>query len=93
MRWLPILFLLLVAAHGSSHQGHHPRISNWHMSNHDGSSPRDFGRSLRQFHPNDVAGEHIRVDRIDRIDMGNGARVGFGFVQGRHIGFKFRIPL
>ena len=98
MRGLPFLFLLLVAAHPSAKQGldRHHHMSAWRMGAHDGSSPRDFGRSL-------AANEHLtaaardRIDvqeprRLNSFDMGNGARLGVGFVGGRHMGFRFKSP-
>jgi hypothetical protein len=60
------------------------------MGSHDGSSLRDFGRSLGHREGAFVPREALReARRFDRLEVGNGARVGFGFVQGRHLGLRF----
>ncbi|MEA3004572.1 MAG: hypothetical protein QOH81_3360 [Sphingomonadales bacterium] len=47
MRSVPILFLLLAAAHGPMGGGRHARLSLWHEPVHEGLARRDFGRNLR----------------------------------------------
>ena len=91
MRWCSVLFLALLAAHGPSghlHHSYHPMLSNWHMGPRDGSSPRDFNRTLGHIRRESIFAEH----RLDRLEIGNGAKVGVGFVSGRHMGFKFKMP-
>ena len=99
MRCAPLLFLvpLLVAAHPPGKHGFsHHRMAVWQMGTHDGSSPRDFGRSLAQAeHLTAAARDRIEVQeprRLNSFDMGNGARLGIGFVGGRHMGFRFKSP-
>jgi hypothetical protein len=102
MRGLPFLFLflfpLLVAAHPAGKGGvnRHQQMSAWHMGSHDGSSPHDFGRSLaRGEHLASAARDRIDVQeprRLNSFDMGNGSRLGVGFVGGRHLGFRFKSP-
>lgn len=101
VRSLPILFLLLVAAHpgphgavpAGAHQGH---PSLWRMGAHDGSSMHDFGRILG--HREHAAGTRDLRDereplRLNSFQVGdNGARLGVGFVSGRHIGFRIKSP-
>lgn len=107
MRYVPLLFLGLVAAHPGPHRGfgdgqfrnhfsrHHSMPSNWHMRVRDGSSPADFGRA---FHRRDNVGTvgtlGIPVDRprLNQVQFSNGARMGIGFVQGRKLGFRLRAP-
>ena len=99
MRWLSIPFLLLVAAHPAPRAGvgqggafHHGRPSTWQMSPHDGSSPRDFGRSLGRrdgaLGPLDIR----EPRRLNSFELGNGARLGVGFVGGRHVGLRLKSP-
>lgn len=99
MRWLPIPFLLLVAAHpappGSGGAGvrvHHGRPSTWRMSAHDGSSPRDFGRSLGRRESTLASLEVREPRRLNSFEFGNGARLGVGFVGGRHVGLRLKSP-
>jgi len=105
MRYVPLLFMGLVAAHPGPHRGfsgadgnfhrfsrHHATPTNWQMRVRDGSSPADFGRGL---HRRDVAGTlGIPVDRprLNQFQFSNGARVGIGFVQGRKLGFRLKAP-
>jgi hypothetical protein len=102
MRGLPLLFLLLVAAHPPGHHGftpgsHHQRMSAWRMGTHDGSSPGDFGRVLAmREHLSVAARDRITVEeprRLNSFSLNNsGARLGLGFVGGRHLGFRLRSP-
>jgi hypothetical protein len=101
MRGLPFLFLFLVAAHPPGHGGfnrmnHHQRVGTWHMGTHDGSSPHDFGRSLTHAeHLTAAARDRIEVQeprRLNSFELGNGARIGMGFVGGRHLGFRLKSP-
>lgn len=102
MRGLPFLFLLLIAAHAPSHHGfspngqHHQRMATWRMGNHDGSSPRDFGRSLTHGERVSVAArdriEVQEVHRLNNFELGGGSRLGVGFVGGRHLGFRLKSP-
>jgi hypothetical protein len=102
MRVLPFLFLLLVAAHAPGHHGadsinHHHRMATWRLATHDGSSPRDFGRMLRSGTGLSVrARDRIEVQeprRLNSFSVGdNGARLGLGFVGGRHLGFRLHSP-
>jgi hypothetical protein len=97
MRGLPFLFLLLMAAHPPGPRGfHHHRVSTWRMGAHDGSAATDFGRTLAH-------GEHITAAARDRLEikeprrlnsfeLGRGARLGVGFVGGRHVGFRLKSP-
>jgi hypothetical protein len=90
MRYRPLVFLALLAAHGPhQHHAHHPMLSNWHFGAHD-ASPRDFNRAASRV---DKAGIEMVVDRrVDRIEMGNGAQLGLGFVSGHNVGVKFKLP-
>jgi hypothetical protein len=99
MRRLPFLFLLLVAAHPPGHGGfhqHHQRMSAWHMGSHDGSSPRDFGRTLApggRITPS--ARDRIEVQEVHRLnsfELGHGSRIGIGFVGGRNLGLRLKSP-
>jgi len=101
MRGLPFLFLLLVAAHPPGHHGfnHHQRMATWRMATHDGSSPRDFGRSLALRNGSGItARDRDRIEvqeprRLNSFSVGDsGARLGLGFVGGRHLGFRLRSP-
>jgi hypothetical protein len=102
MRGLPFLSLLLVAAHPPVHRGfgggnHHQHMATWHMATHDGSSPRDFGRTLAPgFHLTAAARDRIEVQeprRLNSFGLGDaGARVGFGFIGGHHLGFRLKSP-
>lgn len=90
MRYRPLVLLALLAAHGplQHNMRHHPVLANWHMGSHDGS-PRDFGRALAHMDRGRMA---IVDHRLDRVDMGNGAKLGVGFVSGHHVGVKFKLP-
>lgn len=98
MRYAPLLFLILVAAHpgprlgggmGDHFSRHHAMPSSWHMRPRDGSSPSDFGRRFAHVEAAMVAREQARVGHVE---LGNGARVGVGFVGGRHLGFRLKAP-
>jgi hypothetical protein len=102
MRGLPFLFLLLAAAHPPGHRGfagasQHQRVTTWRIGDHDGSSPRDFGRVLAsREHLSPAARDRIEVQEsapLNSFTLGTaGARVGIGFVGGRHLGFRLRSP-
>ena len=64
--------------------------SAWHMRSRDGSSPTDFGRRFAHVEATMAPREQAR---IGHVEIGNGARVGVGFVAGRHLGFRFKAPL
>ncbi|HEX4739360.1 MAG TPA: hypothetical protein VH331_17570 [Allosphingosinicella sp.] len=91
MRYRPVVFLALLAAHGAPHhrQHHHP-MPYGHMGLHDGGSPRDFNRTLNHL---DKTEFHFVQRRFDRIDLGNGAKLGVGFIGGHHMGLKLKLPL
>jgi hypothetical protein len=90
MRYLSVAFLALLAAHGPPHhRSHHAMPSNWHMGTNDGGSPRDFNRTLGHM---DKTEFRIVEHRLDRLDMGNGAKLGVGFIGGRHMGLKLKLP-
>ncbi|HEY0314381.1 MAG TPA: hypothetical protein VGC56_18045 [Allosphingosinicella sp.] len=97
MRGLPFLLLLLAAGHPPGHHGfqHHQRVTTWRMGSHDGSSPRDFGRTLAQReHISAAARDRIEVQeprRLNSFEIGS-TRVGIGFVGGRHVGFRLKSP-
>jgi hypothetical protein len=98
MRFFQLLLLLsLVAAHAPfQHHRFMPRVFQSPRS--DGMSRSDFGRA---FHPYDIGRRGDRVGRYDlqglsrepvrlnQFEVGNGARVGVGFVQGRRLGLRF----
>lgn len=96
MRLASIALLLLVAAHPAPQHGghfHHGTPSTWRMAAHDGSSPRDFGRTLGHrdgpLLPQDVR----EPRRLNSFELGaTGARVGVGFVGGHHVGLRLKSP-
>jgi hypothetical protein len=101
MRGLPFLFLILIAAHPPGHRGfaggHHQRMAMWRMGAHEGSSRHDFGRVLAAHsHLSPAARDRIEVQETPRLNsftLGSaGARLGIGFVGGRHLGFRLRSP-
>ncbi|MBV9932413.1 MAG: hypothetical protein JO013_15920 [Alphaproteobacteria bacterium] len=72
-------------------------MATWRMATHDGSSPRDFGRVLAvREHLSIAARDRIEVQeprRLNSFTLGNsGARLGVGFVGGRHLGLRLRSP-
>jgi hypothetical protein len=89
---MPILLLLLASAPGGHlPPGHAYRgnmVQNWHLRTPDGTSRRDFGRSLGRTEVREMLQRPNRP--LEDFQMGNSARVGFGFVQGRHLGFKLK---
>lgn len=90
MRYLSVAFLVLMAAHGPlHHHSHHPMPVNLRMGSPDGISPRDFNRTLGHV---DKAEFQPVARRLDRLDMGNGANLGVGFIGGRHMGLKLKLP-
>lgn len=114
MRYLPLVFLILIAARpledfpgspqhsrfsenrsmssGNRFSRHHGMPSTWHMRTRDGSSASDFGRSFRHFERAGFAGLSVERARLNSVDVGNGARVGVGMVQGRNPGFRLKLP-
>ncbi|MDB5693128.1 MAG: hypothetical protein JWO81_2191 [Alphaproteobacteria bacterium] len=94
---VPLLLLSLAAARGPGYR-HHFMPHVWQSPRSDGMSRRDFGRA---FHPYDIrarSGTASRYDiqglpreqlRLNQLDMGNGAHVGVGFVQGHRPGITF----
>ena len=103
MRYVPLLFLGLVAAHPGPHRGfgdgsfhhfsrHHSMPSSWHMRVRDGSSPGDFGRAFHRPDSVGTLGIPVERPRLNQVQFSNGARMGIGFVQGRNLGFRLRSP-
>jgi hypothetical protein len=96
MRLTSLALLLLVAAHPAPHHGgrfHHGTPSTWRMAAHDGSSPRDFGRTLGHRDAAFVAQEVREPRRLNSFELGaTGARLGVGFVGGRHVGLRLKSP-
>lgn len=98
MRRLPFLFLLVAAAHPPGPHGfqHHQRVATWHTRVHDGSAPSDFGRRLTHAEGiTPAARDRIEIQetrRLNSFQLGSGARLGVGFVGGRHVGFRFKAP-
>ena len=102
MRYVPLLFMGLVAAHPGPHRGfgdsanhfsrHHAMPGNWHMRARDGSSPSDFGRGFHRHDTAGTAGLAFERPRLNQFELSNGGRVGIGFVQGHNLGFRLRSP-
>jgi hypothetical protein len=97
MRIASLPLLLLVAAHPAPHHGgggfHHGTPSTWHMGTHDGSSPRDFGRTLGHRDASLLPQEVREPRRLNNFELGTtGARLGVGFVGGHHVGLRLKSP-